>query len=75
MTSKVVLIVSRTATEAAAYASVRKLTNWRFVMHAGDLRGAHPISHTLIITGEWRLRSDLAEIRLRAHSHGLRLPL
>jgi len=71
-----VLIVSRTAVEAAEYAIDHGLSaaDWRFVVHANELLGMTPATHRLVVAGAWRERKDIASIRMRARDQGFKMP-
>jgi hypothetical protein len=71
-----VLIVSRTAVEAAEFAIDRGLSaaDWCFVAHANDLLEKTPATHWLVFAGAWRERKDIASIRMRARDQGFKVP-
>ena len=75
MSAKPILIVGRSAMEAAEHVRIFRLgANWRFVAHTDDLLGKSPATHELIFTGDWRERQDVDTIRDRATGQGFKVP-
>jgi hypothetical protein len=75
MSAKPILIVGRTAMEAAEHARIYRLgANWRSSRTRMTCSGRAPATHELIFTGDWRERPDVAAIRERAKGQGFKVP-
>jgi hypothetical protein len=76
VSAKPILIIARTAVEAAEHAVNHGLMgfDWRFAANADDLLGKTPATHELVFTDNWRGRQDAAAIHERARDLGFRVP-